>query len=156
MPLPKQSPAAQPDEPLFLSVIDLFIKAAVCHFAIFGIALAIDVVRGDQLVFRSWISFSLQSGVALLAGGIVARRTLAQWQQAGHPFVPADITSAAAVIGAALAAGTLLGGFFPDAVGYQRRAPEPFLRTLSALVPLAIAVYVVLRSAEKKNPTTPA
>jgi hypothetical protein len=113
-------------------------------------------VRGDQLTFRSWISFALQAGAAFLAAAIVARRTLARWQQAARPFVPANISSSAAIIGLALAVGTLAGGFFPDAIGYQRRAPEPFWRTVSALVPLAIAVYLVLRSPERNRPVAAA
>ena len=151
MPPSASSREPQADEPLYLSVIDLFARVTVSYFAIVGVALVIDLVRGDQLTFRSWISFALQSGAAFLAAAIVARRTLAGWQQAARPFVPANISSSAAIIGLALAAGTLAGGFFPDAAGYQRRAPEPFWRTLSALSPLAIAVYLVLRSPERNR-----
>ena len=146
---PAGSREPQSDEPLYLSVIDLFARVTACYFAIVGVALLIDVVRGDQLVFRSWISFAFQSGGAFLLALIVARRTFASWQQAAHQFVPANISSSAAIIGLVLALGTLAGGFFPDTVSYQRRAPEPYWRTLSAQVPLAIAVYLVLRSPER-------
>jgi hypothetical protein len=156
MPPSASSPGPQSDEPLYLSVIDLFARVTVSYFAIVGVALVIDLVRGDQLTFRSWASFALQSGAAFLLAAVVARRTLARWQQAARPFVPADISSSAAIIGLALAVGTLAGGFFPDSAGYQRSAPEPFWRTVSALAPLAIAVYLVLRSPERNRPVAAA
>jgi hypothetical protein len=142
------------DEPFYLRVIDLFGRVAFGYFAIVGVAVVIDLVRGDRLTFRTWSSFALQAGAALLLAAIVAHRTLAGWQKAARQFVPTNIFVSAAIIGVALAAGTLAGGFFPDAAGYQRRAPEPFLRTLSALVPLAIAVYLVLRSTAMNRPVT--
>jgi hypothetical protein len=154
---PSASPRGpQSDEPFYLSVIDLFARVTFSYFAIVGVAVVIDLVRGDRLIFRSWISFALQSGAAFLLAAIVARRTLAGWRQDARQFVPANISSSAAIIGLALAAGTLAGGFFPDAISYQRRAPEPFWRTLSALVPLAIAVYLVLRSPERNRPVVAA
>ena len=156
MPPAASSGEPQSDEPFYLSVIDLFARVTFSYFAIVGVALVIDLVRGDRLTFRSWISFALQSGAAFLLAAFVARRTLAKWQQAARQFVPANISSSAAIIGSALAAGTLAGGFFPDAVGYQRRAPEPFWRTVSALVPLAVAVYLVLRSTERNQPVAAA
>ena len=138
MPAPASSPEPQPDEPFFLGVIDLFVKVAAGYFAVFGVALAVDFVRGDRLTFGSWIGFALQSAAAFLAATIVVRRALPGWQPA-------------VIIGLVLAIGTLAGGFFPDAIGYQRRAPEPFWRTISALVPAAIAVYLVLRFAPDKR-----
>jgi hypothetical protein len=152
MPPAAVSGGPQSEEPLYLSVIDLFVRVTFSYFAIVGVALVIDMVRGDRLTFRSWVSFALQSGAVFLLAAIVARRTLDKWQQGARQLVPANISSSAAIIGFALAAGTLAGGFFPDPVGYQRRAPEPFLRTMSALVPLAVAVYLVLRSAERNRP----
>ena len=65
------------------------------------------------------------AAAAFLLATMVTRRTLASWQQSGRQFVPPSISSSAAMIGMTLAAGTLAGGFFPDAVSYQRRAPEP-------------------------------
>jgi hypothetical protein len=152
--MPPRAPSREPqsNEPLYLTVIDLFARVAVSYFAIVGVAVAIDLVRGDGLTFRSWAGFALQSAAAFLAAAIVARKTLAAWRRTAHPFVPANISASAAIIGVTLAAGTLAGGFFPDAVGYRRRAPELFLRTASALVPLAIAIYLVLRSADKRQP----
>jgi hypothetical protein len=67
-------------------------------------------------------------------------------------LVPASISLSAAIIGMALAVGTLAGGLFPDAVSYRRRAPELLFRTVSALVPPAIAGYLMLRSAEGSRP----
>ena len=125
---------------------------ALTYFAIVALALVIDVVRGDRLTFRSFTSFALQSAAAFLLATIVTRRTLVNWQQAGRHLVPASISLSAAVIGMALAVGTLAGGLFPDAVNYRRRAPELFFRTVSALLPPAIAGYLVLRSAERNRP----
>jgi hypothetical protein len=144
--------APQSDDPFYLSVIDLVARVAIGYFAIVAVAVVIELVRGDRLTFRSWTSFALQSAAAFLLATIVARRTLAGWQQAGHRVAPANITTSAAVIGMALAVGTLAGGFFPDAEGYRRRAPELFLRSVSALLPMAVAVYLVLRSAERNRP----
>ncbi len=152
MPSAAPSPAPQSDEPLYLSFIDLFARVAACYFAIVGVAVVIDLVRGDGLTFRSWTSFAIQSVAAFLLAAFVARWTLAKWQRTAHQFVPANISSSAAIVGLVLAAGTLAGGFFPDALGYQRRAPEPFWRGLSALAPLAIAVYLVLRPSKKQQP----
>jgi hypothetical protein len=154
-------PAASPrepqsDDPLYLSVIDLVARVAFSYFAIVAVASVIDLVRGDRLTFRSRTSFAFQSAAAFLLATIVTRRTVSSWQQAGRQVVPANISASAAVIGIALAVGTLAGGFFPDAVGYQRRAPELFLRTVSALVPLAIAVYLLLRSADRSRPVAAA
>lgn len=143
---------AQSDEPLYLSVIDLVARVAVCFFAVFAVAVAIDMVRDDRVTFRSWTSFALQSGAAFVLAVITTQRTLTSWQRAARPFVPASISSATVIIGVALAAGTLAGGFFPDAISYQRRAPEPFFRIVTALVPMAIAGYLVLRSTEKSTP----
>ena len=153
---PAASREPHSDEPIYLSVIDLFVRVTFGYFAIVGVAVVIDLVRGDGLTFRSWFSFALQSAAAFLLAAIIARRTLVRWRQAARQFVPANISSAAAIIGLALAVGTLAGGFFPDTVGYQRRAPEPFLRTMSALVPLAIAVFLVLRSSERTRPVAAA
>ncbi len=152
MPPSAPSRGPQADEPFYLSVIDLFARVTFCYFAIVGVAVVIDLMREDGLTFRSWASFAIQSGAAFFAAAFVARRTLAGWRQAARPFVPANVSSSAAIIGLALAVGTLAGGFFPDAIGYQRRAPEPFWRALSALVPLGIAVYLVLRSPETNRP----
>jgi hypothetical protein len=152
VPAAASSSKPQADDPLYLSVIDLFARVAIGYFAIVGVAVVIDLVLDAQLTFRSWRSFALQSAAALVLATIVTRRTLGKWQRSGHQFVPAGISSSAAIVGMTLAAGTLAGGFFPDAVGYQRRAPEPFLRTMSALVPAAIAVYLMLRSAGKGRP----
>lgn len=116
-------------------------------FAVVVIALAVDIVRGDRFVFRSWPSFALQAVAAFLLVTIVANRTLAGWQRAGRPFVPASISTSAGLIGLSMAAGVLAGGFFPDAVNYRRRAPEMFFRTVIALAPAAVAVYAVLRAA---------
>lgn len=142
----------QSDEPRYLSVIDLFVRVAACFFAVFGVAVAIDVVRDEGVVFRSWGSFAVQAAAAFLLSAFVARQTLATWRRASRRFVPANIVAAAAIIGLTLAAGTLAGGFFPDAEGYQRRAPEPFWRFASALLPSAFAVYLVLGSSERKQP----
>ena len=149
MPSAASSGGPQSDDPLYLSVIDLVARVAVTYFAIVALAVVIDLVRGDRLTFRSWASFALQSAAAFLLATIVTRRTLVSWQQAGRQWVPASISLSAAVVGMALAVGTLAGGLFPDAVSYRRRAPELFFRTVSAMVPLAIAGYLVLRSAER-------
>jgi NAD/NADP transhydrogenase alpha subunit len=138
----------QSDDTFSSSVIDLVSRVAISYFAIVAVAVLIDLVRGNRLTFVSWTSFALQSAAAFLLAAIVTQRTLARWQQAGRT-VPPNISAAAAVIGLALAAGTLAGGFFPDGVTYRRRAPELFLRTTSALVPMVVAVYLVLRSAQR-------
>lgn len=135
------------DGPLYLSVIDLGGRTALCYFAVVLGALVADVVRDDRLTFRSWPSFAVQAAAAFLLATIVVGRMLAAWKKAGSRFVPVHIQAAALGIGAALGAGTLAGGFFPDALGYRRRAPEMFYRTVTALVPAAIAVYLALRSA---------
>lgn len=152
MPTAASSGTPHSDDPLYLSVIDLVARVAGTYFAIVAVAVVIDMVRGDRLTFRSWASFAIQSAAAFLLATIVTRRTLASWQQADRQLVPASISLSAAVIGMALAAGTLAGGLFPDALSYQRRAPEPFFRTVSALVPAAIAGYLVLRSARRSRP----
>lgn len=152
MPPADSSRGPQSDNPFYLTVIDLVARVAIGYFAIVALAVLNDLVRGDRLTFRSWTSFAIQSAAAFLLATIVTRRTLAGWQQAGRRVVPANITTSAIVIGMALAVGTLAGGFFPDAEGYRRRAPELFLRSFSALVPMAVAVYVVLRSAERNRP----
>ena len=82
------SPAPQSDEPLYLSFIDLFARVAACYFAIVGVAVVIDLVRGDGLTFRSWTSFAIQSVAAFLLAAFVARWTLAKWQRTAHQFVP--------------------------------------------------------------------
>lgn len=139
-------------DPLYLSVIDLGGRIVVSFFAVVLIAVAVDVGLGNRLVFRSWTSFAVQAAAAFLLASLVAYRTLAGWQRTGSRFVPANVPASAVVIGGALGLGTLAGGFFPDAVNYQRRAPEMFLRSLTALVPAAIAVYAVLRVAAASRP----
>lgn len=123
----------------------------MAYFAVVVIALAVDIVRGHRFVFRSWPSFALQAVAAFLLVTIVATRTLTGWQRAGRRFVPTSILTSATLIGFAMAAGVLAGGFFPDAINYRRRAPEMFFRTLIALVPAAVAVYVVLRSSRGRR-----
>jgi hypothetical protein len=156
MPPAAASRGPQSDDPFYLSVIDLVARVAIGYFAMVALAVVTDLVRGDRLTFRSWTSFAIQSAAAFLLGTIVARRTLDSWKRSSRGVVPANITRSAAVIGMALAAGTLAGGFFPDAAGYRRRAPELFLRSMSALVPLAATVYLLLRPAERKQPVAAA
>jgi hypothetical protein len=150
------NPQAGPDdEPLYLSAIDLGGRGVIGYFAVVAVAVLTDIVRGDGVVFRSWSGFALQAFGALVLGTIAARSTLTTWQRAGNRFTPANITSASLFIGAALAAGTLAGGFFPDALGYRRRAPEFFLRTVTALVPMGVAMYLVLRAAGSRPQPAP-
>jgi hypothetical protein len=151
-PAPSSGGPRSDDEPLYLSAIDLGGRIVIGYFAVVFVGLAVDMLRGDRLVFRSWASFAIQAAAAFLLAALVARRTLLRWQEAGSGFVPARISSSAVVIAAALGLGTLAGGFFPDAASYQRRAPEMFVRSVVALVPAAIAVYVVLRSAARSRP----
>lgn len=153
-PAPGASPADD-DDPLYLSVIDLGGRTVMCYFAVVLVAVVTDVIRGDRLTFRSWPSFAIQGAAAFLLAAIVVGRMLTAWRKAGSRFVPANITPAALGIGAVLGAGTLAGGFFPDALGYSRRAPEMFYRTVVALVPAAIAVYVALRQASRSQPVQP-
>src|SRR5262245_15984334 len=76
MPSPPSCPGSEPDEPLYLGVIDLFVRVTFCYFAIVGVALAIDFVRGDGVAFRSWISFAIQAVAAFVLATFVARRTV--------------------------------------------------------------------------------
>lgn len=146
-PDPRGPNADDENDPFHLRVVDLGARVLLGYFAVIALALFVSIARADRATFRSWTSFALQAAGAFLVATIVARRTLTGWQQAGSRFVPANIASASVAIGAALGVGTLAGGFFPDALNYQRRAPEMFFRSVAAMVPAAIAVYVVLRSA---------
>jgi len=146
------APPSHDDDPLYLRVIDLGGRTALCYSAVALVAVVTDMVRGDGLTFRSWASFAVQSVAAFVLATIVVRRTLVGWKHAGSRFVPASIAAAALGIGVALGLGTLAGGFFPDALGYRRRSPELFFRTVAALMPTAVAVYLALRSAVGSKP----
>jgi hypothetical protein len=151
-----RSQSGNDSDPLYLSVIDLGGRVVLEYFLVVGLALLVDLSRGDRLVFRAWSSFAVQSAGALLLGTIVARRTLTSWKWAEGRFVPANVAAASFVIGAALAVGTLAGGFIPDAVNARRRATEMFVRAIVALIPALMAVYLVLRSAARNRPVAPA
>jgi hypothetical protein len=129
---PSNSPA--PAEPLYLTVIALVARIAATYFAVVAVALVADILIVDGAVFRTWPSFALQAAAAFALGFVVLR---------GERGL---------ILCLLVAAGVLAGGLFPDSPGYSRRAPEPFVRTLLAIVPAAVAAYIIVRTAAR--PTT--
>ena len=140
---PAEGPGA--NEPRYLGAIDLGARLGVAYFAIVATAIAVDMAFPDAGTFRTWRGFTIQALGALSLGTLAIRGPVARLHPAGRLALPVSAGVAAIALGAVLAAGTLAGGLFPDSPTYQRRAPQPFVRTLLALLPALGAGYAVLR-----------
>ena len=129
------------DEPPYLTVIPIIGRIAATYFAVVAAALLADVTIVHGAAFRTWPAFGAQAAVALALGLVVIRGELRRLNGDGGSGRARSLVPPALI-----AAGVMAGGFFPDRLGYSRRAPEPFARTLLAIVPAAVAAWLIVRA----------